>query len=136
MVKEAYQNEYNLHILSQVASATEKSQYNEYMCSECGELYTQAGYKIVQVPMTEANPQPSATVIKTKQPAAVVKTEQPAAVIKTEQPHKNQQEVQEKKQNNLLLHKNQQEKQDNLLLHKSQQEKQKNLLLHKNQQEK
>lgn len=37
------------------------------MCSECGEIYTRAGYKIVQVPMAGANPQPSAIVIKTKQ---------------------------------------------------------------------
>lgn len=65
MVKEAYQNEYNLHILAQVASATEKSQYNEYMCNECGELYTQAGYKIVQVPAVVASSQPSPVVIKT-----------------------------------------------------------------------
>ena len=41
MVKESCQNEFNLHTLARVASAAEKSQYNEYMCSECGELYTQ-----------------------------------------------------------------------------------------------
>lgn len=29
MVKEAYQNEYNLHFLARVATVTEKSQYNE-----------------------------------------------------------------------------------------------------------
>ena len=75
MVKEAYQNEYNLHFLARVAKVTEKSQYNEYMCSECGELYTQAGYKVVQVPMTEANPPPP---VATEEPAVVVKTEQPA----------------------------------------------------------
>jgi len=69
MVKETYQNEFNLHILAQVASVAEKSQYNEYMCSECGEIYTQAGYKIVKVPMTGASPQPSPVVIKTEQPA-------------------------------------------------------------------
>jgi len=79
-VKEAYQNEYNLHILARVASSTEKSQYNEYMCSECGELYTQEGYKIVQVPMTIASSQPSPVMIKTEQPAA---TQEPAGSPKT-----------------------------------------------------
>jgi len=65
-VQEAYQNEYNLHILARVASATDKSQYNEYMCSECGELYTQAGYKIVQIPMTTASSQLSPVMIETE----------------------------------------------------------------------
>lgn len=81
MVKEAYQNEYNLHILARVASVTEKSQYNEYMCNKCGELYTRAGYKIVQVLMTEANPQPSAAVIKTEKP---VVTQEPAGAAEEE----------------------------------------------------
>jgi len=45
------------------------------MCNECGELYTQAGYKIVQVPMTGASSQPSPVVIKTEQPAV---TQEPA----------------------------------------------------------
>ena len=81
-VKEAYQNEYNLHILARVASAIEKSQYNEYMCSECGELYTQAGYKIVQVPMTTTSSQLSPVMIKTEQPAA---TQEPAGSPKAVQ---------------------------------------------------
>lgn len=39
-VKEAYQNERNLHILARVASAIEKSKESEYMCTKCGEIYT------------------------------------------------------------------------------------------------
>jgi hypothetical protein len=32
-VKEAYQNEFSLHVLARVASAAEKSKDNEYMCT-------------------------------------------------------------------------------------------------------
>jgi len=58
------------------------------MCSECGELYTQAGYKTVQVPITTASSQPSPVMIKTEQPVA---TQEPASSPKiveeeTEQP--------------------------------------------------
>ena len=49
-VKEVYQSEYNLHILARVASAEERTK-SEYMCSECAELSTTAGYKIVEVPL-------------------------------------------------------------------------------------
>jgi len=45
------------------------------MCSECGELYTQARYNIVEVPMTGASPQISPVVIKIEQPAV---TQEPA----------------------------------------------------------
>lgn len=71
MARETYQKELNQHILAQVASekSIEKDQYSEYMCSECGDLYTQAGYKIVEVPMTGASPEPSPIVIKTEHPA-------------------------------------------------------------------
>jgi len=46
------------------------------MCSECGHLYTEAGYQIVQVPMIGGSPQPSPVVIKTEQP---VVTQEPAS---------------------------------------------------------
>ena len=46
-------------MLAQVASAAKKSaekdQYSEYMCSECGDLYTRAGYKIVEVSLSGAS---------------------------------------------------------------------------------
>jgi len=60
MAREAYKEELNLYMLAQVASQVEKSvekeQYSEYMCSECGDIYTQAGYKIIPVPFTGASP--------------------------------------------------------------------------------
>ena len=79
MVKETYQNELNLHILAQVASgaekSTEKDQYSEYMCSECGDLYTRAGYKIVKVPMPGTSLVPAPVLVKTEHPAV---TQEPA----------------------------------------------------------
>ena len=52
------------------------------MCSECGELYTQARYKIVQVPTTTASSQPSLVMIKIEQPAV---TQEPAGSPRTVQ---------------------------------------------------
>jgi len=79
MARETYQKELNLHILAQVASAakksTEKDQYSEYMCSECGDLYTRAGYKIVEVPLFGASPVPSHVLVKTEHPDV---TQEPA----------------------------------------------------------
>jgi len=80
-VKEGYQNEYNLHILARVASAAEKTK-SEYMCSECGELYTQAGYKIIAVPVTGVIPEPSAVVVKMEEPTV---TQEPAGSPKNVQ---------------------------------------------------
>ena len=57
--REAYEKELKLYMLAQVASAAEKSaekdQYSEYMCSECGDLYSRAGYKIVEVLLSGAS---------------------------------------------------------------------------------
>lgn len=72
MARETYQKELNLHILAQVASAaeksTEKDQYSEYMCSECGDLYTRAGYKIVEVSLSGASLVRSSVLVKTEHP--------------------------------------------------------------------
>ena len=57
-VREAYQSEYNLHILAKVASAEEKTK-SEFMCSECTELFTTVGYKVVEVPLTGVIPESS-----------------------------------------------------------------------------
>lgn len=79
MARETYQKKLNLYILAQVASVAEKSienyQYSEYMCSECGDLYTRAGYKIVEVPLSGAGPVPSPVIVKKEHPAV---TQEPA----------------------------------------------------------
>ena len=73
MVREAYEKEINLYMLAQVASAAEKSaekdQYSEYMCNECGDLYTRAGYKIVEVPLFGASPILPPIIVKKEYPA-------------------------------------------------------------------
>ena len=89
-VKEAYQNEFSLHILALVASAAEKSKESEYMCANCGEIYTQEGYKIVAEPMIEVIPESSAMVVETKEPVvtqtAEAKIEPPQPSVDIEQP--------------------------------------------------
>jgi len=62
-VREVYQSEYNLHILAKVASAEERTK-SEFMCSECAELFTTVGYKVVEVPLTGVIPESS--IIKEK----------------------------------------------------------------------
>jgi len=57
-VREVYQSEYNLHILAKVASAEERTK-SEFMCSECAELFTTVGYKVVEVPLTGVIPESS-----------------------------------------------------------------------------
>ena len=73
MAREAYKEELNLYMLAQVASQAEKSvekeKYSEYMCSECGDLYTRAGYKIVEVSLSGASPVPSFVIVKKEHPA-------------------------------------------------------------------
>lgn len=89
-VKEACQNERNLHILAWVACAAEKSKENEYMCANCGEIYTQAGYKVVAESMTGVIPEPSVVVVEMKElvvtQIAEAKTEPPQPSAETEQP--------------------------------------------------
>jgi len=54
MVKEAYDMELNFYTLARTMAMAEKNtkddQYREYMCSQCGDIYDQAGYKVVQIP--------------------------------------------------------------------------------------
>jgi len=45
------------------------------MCSECGDLYTRAGYKIVEVPWSGASPMPPPVIVKNEHPAV---TQEPA----------------------------------------------------------
>ena len=68
MAKEAYDKELNLYTLAHVAAMAEKNtkddQCREYMCSQCGNIYYQAGYKVVQIPMTGASSAPTTFVVK------------------------------------------------------------------------
>jgi hypothetical protein len=78
--KEAYEKELNLYTLARIATLSEgttESLCKEYMCCQCGDIYYQAGYKVIQVPVPGAPPTPSPFVVK----------EEPAA-------HKNQQALQ------------------------------------------
>jgi hypothetical protein len=68
MAKEAYDKELNLYTLARVATMVEKNTKNdqcrEYMCSQCGDIYYQAGYKVVQIPIPGAPPSPTTFAVK------------------------------------------------------------------------
>jgi hypothetical protein len=55
MEKEAYEKELNLYTLAHIATMSEgtttESLCKEYMCSQCGDIYYQAGYKVIQIPI-------------------------------------------------------------------------------------
>jgi hypothetical protein len=83
--KEAYEKELNLYTLARTTTLSEgttESLCKEYMCCQCGDIYYQAGYKVIQVPVTGAPPTPSTFVVK-EEPA---ETQEPAGPpkIKTE----------------------------------------------------
>jgi hypothetical protein len=70
--KEAYEKELNLYTLDRIATLSEKtieSLCKEYMCCQCGDIYYQAGYKVVQVPVPGEAPTPSPFEVK-EEPAA------------------------------------------------------------------
>jgi hypothetical protein len=66
--KEAYEKELNLYTLARIATmskgTTTESPCKEYMCCQCGDIYYQAGYKVIQVPISGAPPTPSTFVVK------------------------------------------------------------------------
>jgi hypothetical protein len=99
--KEAYEKELNLYTLYRIATLSEKtteSMCKEYMCCQCGDIYYQAGYKVIQVPVPGAAPTPSPFEVKeelaaTQEPAGPTKlktepvvTQEPAgpSKLKTE----------------------------------------------------
>jgi hypothetical protein len=55
MVKKAYEKELKLYTLARIATMSEgtttENPCREYMCSQCGDIYYQAGYKVIQIPM-------------------------------------------------------------------------------------
>jgi hypothetical protein len=87
MAKEAYEKELNLYTLARIATMSEgtttENPCREYMCSQCGDIYYQAGYKVIQIPMPGASPAPSTFAVKEEHPAV---TQEPAgpSKIKTE----------------------------------------------------
>jgi len=53
MAREAFEKELNLHTLAQVASMQNRETCIEYMCKECGTVYQNAGYKVVEISLPE-----------------------------------------------------------------------------------
>jgi hypothetical protein len=84
MAKEAYDRELNLYTLARVAAMAEKNtkddQCREYMCSQCGDIYYQAGYKVVQIPMPGAPPPPTTFAVKEEEHPTV--TQEPVGPSK------------------------------------------------------
>ena len=74
MTREAYDRELNLYTLAHAVSVAEKSvekdRYDEYMCSQCGNIYHQDSYKIVEVPLLGSTP--ASTYVKIKEECPVV----------------------------------------------------------------
>jgi hypothetical protein len=83
--REKYEKELTRYALERttiLAERTTESICKEYMCCQCGNIYYQAGYKIVQVPVPGETPTPSPFEARTE-PAV---TQEPAgpSKIKTE----------------------------------------------------
>ena len=55
MVREAFEKELNLYTLAHAASIQNKEPCKEYMCQECGNIYQGAGYKIIEVQLSEVS---------------------------------------------------------------------------------
>jgi hypothetical protein len=94
--REEYEKEltrYALERTATLAAQTTESICKEYMCCQCGNIYYQAGYKIVQVPVPGAAPTPSPFEVKpavTQEPAGSIKlktkpavTQEPAGLRKS-----------------------------------------------------
>jgi hypothetical protein len=84
--RDAYEKELTRYALERttiMAERTTESVCKEYMCCQCGNVYYQAGYKIVQVPVPGAVPTPSPFEVKpavTQEPAGLRKSKTEPAV--------------------------------------------------------
>jgi len=84
--REAYEKELTRYALERtaiLAERTPESICKEYMCCQCGNVYYQAGYKIVQVPVPGTVPTPSPFEVKpavTQEPAGLRKSKIEPAV--------------------------------------------------------
>ena len=65
MAREAFDRELNLYMLAHTESAQNKEPCREYMCHECGNIYQQAGYKLVKIQVPEAS---TSAAIKEERP--------------------------------------------------------------------
>jgi hypothetical protein len=94
--REEYEKELTRYALERTATLAAQTTENickEYMCCQCGNIYYQAGYKIVQVPVPGAAPTPSPFEVKpvvTQEPAGSIKlktkpavTQEPAGLRKS-----------------------------------------------------
>jgi hypothetical protein len=82
--KEAYEKELNLYTLAHTTTMSEgttESLCKEYMCCQCGDIYYQAGYKVIQVPMSGASLTSSTFAVKKEEPAV---TQEPAIDVTQE----------------------------------------------------
>lgn len=88
MAREAYERELNLYTLAHAASTVEKSakkdQYSEYMCSQCGNIYHQVGYKIVKVPLPGSTPTSNPIIVKKERPAITQEPAGPSNIFENE----------------------------------------------------
>jgi hypothetical protein len=84
MAKEAYDRELSLYNLARVAAMVEKNtkddQYREYMCSQCGDIYDKAWYKLVQIPIPGASLAPMTFAVKKEERPTV--TQEPVGPSK------------------------------------------------------
>jgi hypothetical protein len=92
--KEAYEKELNLHTLARIVTMSEgtttENSCREYMCCQCGDIYYQAGYKVIQIPIPGAPPAPSTFAVKEEKPVvtqepAIAVTQEPA-IAETQEP--------------------------------------------------
>ena len=63
---------------------TEKDQYKEYMCSQCGKIYHQAGYKIVEIPLPRAFPTSMSSAVKEECPTVTQEPVGPSKISEKE----------------------------------------------------
>jgi hypothetical protein len=100
--KESYEKELNLYTLARTTTmsegTTKENPCKEYMCCQCGDIYYQAGYKVIQIPMPGAPPTSSTFAFKEEelvvrqepaiavtQEPATAETQEPAIVVTQEQ---------------------------------------------------
>jgi hypothetical protein len=99
MAKEAYEKELKLYTLARIAimseGTTTKNLCREYMCIQCGDIYYQEGYRVIQISMPGASPTPTTFAFKEEHPAVTqepagpskIKTEPwPTTIVKSEDP--------------------------------------------------
>jgi hypothetical protein len=79
IAKEAYEKELNLYTLARTTTMSEgttiENPCREYVCCQCGDIYYQASYKVIQISIPGAPPAPSTFVVKEEK---YVVTQEPA----------------------------------------------------------